>query len=800
MVVKHHRKGKSEKGKSGREAKKGATGIAAAYITRTKALKRLQVSLKDFRRLCILKGVFPRDPKKKREGRDKTYYHAKDIAYLQHEPLLQHFRDLKTFLRKVHRARVAHDSTRVQQLTQHRPAFTLHHLLRERYPSFQLAVNDLDDALNLVSLFHHLPTTTLLRAFTPDYAQAISSLLHEWLLYVAHSHSLTKVFVSIKGIYYQADINAQPVTWLMPHQFTQHLPTDVDYRVMFTFAQWHVTLLRFVNFKLYHDARLHYPPAVNQQHWEQARGLTALTIQHKIDTPAPPTASPSPSPAAPTPSKGKRARPGPDAAQLQRKVDRVVSGLDAQPLSSPEADEAPTEAEEFNDVPSLPSSDPPNPATADYDRRRALFSACVFHLSREVPRLPLELTILAGGGQVRHDVGDGGEGVTHAVVDRPRVQGERWKGVHYVQPQWVFDSFNLRVLAPVSLYEVGRLCPPHLSPFVADEEGGYEPEQRRVQRGWVQGVADVAEAMREEKAAEEEGGREEEEVDEETRYEAEMELERRAQEQRDGDEEAEEVEAGDEGDEDDEGEVDEDSDDDEAEVVEDSEDEDEGEGEEEEVKAPARPPVAAAGKAKEKAAKVSEEAEAVELAKVMMGKKAARLYQRMQFGLAKKRAADDALRRKRDLAEQRASEQPRPQPHPQPSRPRGEADGAIRRWHGGRRGACEGEEEARRGPLSAGSHVHIAHCRRCIQRRMSTRRDECCGECSAPADHGSSHTLHTPSAPRCAPTPQQSLPDRSSNTGLASRAVSSYVHPPPRVTCNPHTRHVDAVMEPSTSS
>lgn len=40
----------------GRIKKRGDSGAAKAYVTRSAAVKKLQCSLADFRRLCILKG------------------------------------------------------------------------------------------------------------------------------------------------------------------------------------------------------------------------------------------------------------------------------------------------------------------------------------------------------------------------------------------------------------------------------------------------------------------------------------------------------------------------------------------------------------------------------------------------------------------------------------------------------------------------------------------------------------------------------------------------------------------------
>lgn len=52
----------------------------------------------------------------------------------------------------------------------------------------------------------------------------------------------------------------QTVTWIAPYSFNQKVPGDVDFRVMLTFLEYYTTMLGFVNYKLYHDNNLHYPP------------------------------------------------------------------------------------------------------------------------------------------------------------------------------------------------------------------------------------------------------------------------------------------------------------------------------------------------------------------------------------------------------------------------------------------------------------------------------------------------------------------------------------------------------------
>lgn len=246
--------------------RRGDAGAAKAYVTRSSAIKKLQCSLADFRRLCILKGlsrkstgrashlnmlefctgIFPREPRhRKRANRGSSaptsFYYTKDIAYLGHEPVLKKLREHKAFAKKLARSLGRGEWSSAKSLEDNKPVYRLDHIIKERcalgdsvllrwtdyapsirYPTFIDALRDIDDALCLVSLFASLPSTLRL---PPSLIENCARLSAEWQLYIMHSHSLRKVFLSIKGVYYQAEVMEQTVTWLVPYQFTQSVRT-----------------------------------------------------------------------------------------------------------------------------------------------------------------------------------------------------------------------------------------------------------------------------------------------------------------------------------------------------------------------------------------------------------------------------------------------------------------------------------------------------------------------------------------------------------------------------------------------
>ncbi|XP_020368142.1 pescadillo isoform X1 [Rhincodon typus] len=447
----------------GLEKKKYERGAATNYITRNKARKKLQLSLADFRRLCILKGIYPHEPKHKKKVNKgstapRTFYLIKDIKFLLHEPIVNKFRDYKVFVRKLRKAYGKAEWETVQRLKENKPVYKLDHVVKERYPTFIDALRDLDDALSMCFLFATFPRTGKCHVQTIQLCRRLSV---EFMNFVIASRSLRKVFLSIKGIYYQAEILGQLITWIVPYTFAHDHPTDVDYRVMATFTEFFTTLLGFVNFRLYQSLNLLYPPKLENN---------AEESNLKQD------------------NEEKYAM---DSECYMEKLAALGASL-ARVISSNEEDDVPDEfpAEEENAV----LLEERQKEQQILEKLKKLFEGMKFFLNREVPRESLAFVIRCFGGKVSWDkslcigatypVTD--ETITHQIVDRPNLD-KQFINRYYIQPQWVYDCINAKTLLPVEDYFLGVTLPPHLSPFVEEKEGDYIPPEKlkllAIQRG-----------------------------------------------------------------------------------------------------------------------------------------------------------------------------------------------------------------------------------------------------------------------------------------------------------------------------
>lgn len=151
--------------------------------------------------------------------------------------MLKKLREHKAFAKKLSRALGRGEWSSAKSLEENKPIYRLDHIIKERwakvtlihytllfaptrYPTFIDALRDIDDALCMVFLFASLPSGHRL---PPELIENCARLSAEWQLYVMHSQSLRKAFLSIKGVYYQAEVMDQTVTWLVPYQFTQNV-------------------------------------------------------------------------------------------------------------------------------------------------------------------------------------------------------------------------------------------------------------------------------------------------------------------------------------------------------------------------------------------------------------------------------------------------------------------------------------------------------------------------------------------------------------------------------------------------
>ena len=191
---------------------------------------------------------------------------------------------------------------------------------------------------------------------------------------------------------------------------------------MMSFGEFYEGLLRFVNFKLYKDAGLEYPPKALE-----GINLTSNAVFSLI-------------------------QPFVRETQQQLRQKEQAGSPDRQPNS--------------------------NPALTQFEKFR-------FYLNRETPIYSLELVLLSAGCELGFD-GPGSsfdepaEGVTHQIVDRPIPTEAMRSNREYIQPQWIYDCLNHGLILPTSPYYPGKVLSE--SPFI-DPPAPPLPLRRQQQGG-----------------------------------------------------------------------------------------------------------------------------------------------------------------------------------------------------------------------------------------------------------------------------------------------------------------------------
>jgi pescadillo protein len=404
--------------------------------------------------------------------------------------VLRKLRDHKAFAKKIARALGRGEWSSAKSLDENKPSYSLDHIVKERcatqctnghplpftygqfynrYPTFIDALRDIDDALCLVSLFASLPSSPRI---APTIIDSCSRLASEWQLYVMHTRSLRKVFLSIKGVYFQAEVGGETITWLVPYLFTQavrtathnyplftnrmslKIPTDVDIRAMLTFLELYQTLLGFVFFKLYFDAELVYPPFLDISKDNDASGVGAFRLNTTTADLV----------------EGQPTARHLDSKHIEgREIRRTIKEISDGPTDPPNPSPAETLKAQYYAM-SIPNSSPhlfTSPSSS-------MFSPYTFFLAPGSPRHLLEFMICSFGGRVGWppSMGSGSplreedESITHVIIDRPLSSPQLQRGnCKFVQPQWVADSINAQRALPEGPYAQGATLPPHLSPF-----------------------------------------------------------------------------------------------------------------------------------------------------------------------------------------------------------------------------------------------------------------------------------------------------------------------------------------------
>lgn len=112
-------------------------------------------------------GIFPREPRhKKRANKGSSaptsFYYAKDIAYLAHEPVLRKLREHKSFAKRLARALGRGEWSSAKSLEENKPVYRLDHIIKERWANSHFWIRSICHAYHSIDTQHSLTQSVIL--------------------------------------------------------------------------------------------------------------------------------------------------------------------------------------------------------------------------------------------------------------------------------------------------------------------------------------------------------------------------------------------------------------------------------------------------------------------------------------------------------------------------------------------------------------------------------------------------------------------------------------------------------------
>lgn len=231
---------------------------------------------------------------------------------------------------------------------------------------------------------------------------------------------------------------------------------------MRTFTEFYITLLGFINFKLYRNINAVYPPQI-------AVGKLKDVVISK--------------------TKNQFMEDDDDNNEYETRNELVATlNKPIKTINNKSVSDVESMDQQLDSFQDQDDTSAVNNNQLSFHQTLALenlFKGLKLFLNREVPRESLTFVIRSFNGEVSWDSNvfpgatfdECDESITHHIIDRDTVREKRLNRI-YVQPQWVFDSVNNRMLLPAQEYFPGSKLPPHLSPFVTEKKGDYVPPDK----------------------------------------------------------------------------------------------------------------------------------------------------------------------------------------------------------------------------------------------------------------------------------------------------------------------------------